>query len=92
MVSQIKEFGGLGIPSLAEMNMCLLASWIRRYHLDNDKLWKQIIDHKYGVNNPNLFYCLISGASPFWKGVLWAAKAANMGYQWKIGNGRNVMF
>jgi hypothetical protein len=33
-----KEYGGLGIPSLAEMNMCLLASWIKRYHLDNDKL------------------------------------------------------
>jgi hypothetical protein len=65
MVSQKKEFGGLGIPSLAEMNMCLLASWIKRYHLDNDKLWKQIIDHKYRVNNPNLFYCLASVPSPF---------------------------
>jgi hypothetical protein len=36
MVSQKKEFGGLGIPSIAEMNMCLMASWIKRYHLDND--------------------------------------------------------
>jgi hypothetical protein len=72
--------------------MCLLASWVKRYHLDNDKLWKQIIDHKYRVKNPNLFYCLTNGASPFWKGVLWAAKAAKMGFQWKIGNGRNVMF
>jgi hypothetical protein len=65
MVSQKKEFGGLGIPSLADMNMCLLASWVKRYHLDNDKLWKQIIDHKYRVDNPNLFYCPTIGASPF---------------------------
>jgi hypothetical protein len=28
MVSQKKEFGALGIPSLADMNMCLLASWV----------------------------------------------------------------
>jgi hypothetical protein len=40
MVSKKKEYGGLGIPSLAEMIMCLLASWIKRYHLDDDKLWK----------------------------------------------------
>jgi hypothetical protein len=72
--------------------MCLLASWIKRYHLDNDKLWKQIIDHKYRVDNPNIFYCSTNGVSPFWKGVLWAAKAAKMGYQWKVENGRNIMF
>jgi hypothetical protein len=24
---------------------------------------------------------------PFWRGVMWAAKAAKMGYRWKIGNG-----
>lgn len=24
---------------------------------------------------------------PHWKGVLWAANAAKLGYQWKVGNG-----
>jgi hypothetical protein len=38
LVSQKIEFGGLGIPNLADMNLCLLASWIKRYHLDNHKL------------------------------------------------------
>jgi hypothetical protein len=70
MVSEKKEYGGLGIPSLAEMIMCLLASWIKRYHLDDDKLWKQIIDQKYRVNNPNIFSCSTAGASPFWRSVL----------------------
>jgi hypothetical protein len=40
LVSQKKEFGGLGIPSLADMNMCLLASSVKRYHLNDNKLWK----------------------------------------------------
>jgi hypothetical protein len=35
LVSQKKEYGGLGIPNLAEMNMCLLASWVKRYHIDD---------------------------------------------------------
>jgi hypothetical protein len=92
LVSQKKEYGGLGIPNIAEMNMCLLASWVKRYHPDDNKLWKQIIDHKYKVNNPNIFACSPVGVSPFWKGVLWAAEAATIGYQWRVGNGRRVKF
>uniref|UniRef100_A0ACD5VCI3 Uncharacterized protein n=1 Tax=Avena sativa TaxID=4498 RepID=A0ACD5VCI3_AVESA len=91
LVSQ-KEFGGLGIPDLATINRCLLASWIRRYYLDEDKLWKQIVDHKYDINYPNLFCCSEVGASPFLKVVMWAARAAHMGYQWKVGNGKKVKF
>jgi hypothetical protein len=72
--------------------MCLLASWIKRYHLDNNKIWKQIIDYKYRVDEPNLFYCPTTGASPFWKGVMWAAKAARIGFQWQVGNGRKIKF
>jgi hypothetical protein len=64
-VTQKKEYGGLGIPSLAEMNMCLLASRVKRYHLNDNKLWKQIIDHKYNVNDPNIFSCSSVGTSPF---------------------------
>jgi hypothetical protein len=60
--------------------------------LDDNKIWKQIIDSKYNVSNPNIFACSVSGASPFWKGVLWAAKAAKMGYMWKVGNGRTIKF
>lgn len=92
MVSQKIEFGGLGIPNLADMNMCLLASWIKRYHLDNNKIWKKIIDHKYRTAEPNIFACPEVGVSPFWKGVLWAAKAAKMGYFWKVGNGKRTKF
>ena len=65
LVTQKKEFGGLGIPNIADMNLCLLASWIKRYHFDDDKLWKMIVDHKYMVNNPNIFSSSSVGVSPF---------------------------
>jgi hypothetical protein len=87
-----EKYGGLGIPSLAEMNMCLLASWVKRYHLNHNKLWKQTIDHKNKVNEPNIFSCSPVGTSPFWKGVLWDVNAAKVGYQWNVGDGKKVKF
>jgi hypothetical protein len=35
---------------------------------------------------------MIIGASPFFRGFMWAAKAAKMGYRWKIGNGHKIKF
>ena len=35
LIAQNKEFGGLGVPDLRTLNMCLLASWIHRYHLQD---------------------------------------------------------
>jgi hypothetical protein len=31
-----KELGGVAIPDLRSLNLCLLAAWIFRYHLDPD--------------------------------------------------------
>src|SRR3954467_3050153 len=33
-----KEFGGLGIPDLGNVNLCLLGSWLKRYIADDGKL------------------------------------------------------
>ena len=68
-----------GILDLSSLNLCLLASWINRYHLNEAAIWKKIIDFKYNCKNPNIFCCPELNASPFWKGVLWACKAAHMG-------------
>jgi hypothetical protein len=38
--------------------------------MDDHKLWKQIIDHKYRTDAPNTFACPDQGLSPFWKGVM----------------------
>lgn len=39
----MKEYGGLGIPDLRQLNLCLLGSWIKRYNEDGGKLWKELI-------------------------------------------------
>jgi len=39
-MSMPKDFGGLGVPNLRDLNICLLGSWIKRYNADEGKLWK----------------------------------------------------
>jgi hypothetical protein len=91
-VSMLKEFGGLGVPNLRDLNYCLLASWVRRYNVDESKLWRQLIDYKYNTDRPNIFCSNTVGSSSFFKGMMAAATATKMGYRWKIGNGRKVRF
>ena len=91
-MAQKKDFGGLGIPNLQNLNMCLLASWIARYHLNQEAIWKNLVNHKYNIIDPNIFCYPENNISPFWKGVMWACKAAKMGYSWKIGDGKSVRF
>lgn len=52
LLTQKVEYGGLGIPTLGDINLCLLASWVKRYHPGENKLWKHIIDHKYSPDAP----------------------------------------
>jgi hypothetical protein len=52
-VTVCKDFGGLGIPNLRDLNVCLLASWLKRY--DKNKLWKQLIDYKNETASVNNF-------------------------------------
>jgi hypothetical protein len=37
-LAQKKEHGGMGIPDLRDLNLCLLASWIQRYYDPGTKL------------------------------------------------------
>ena len=52
---------------------------------------KKIVSYKYN-SSPNIFCCPEISASPFWKGVLWAYKAAQVGIRWKIGDDKTVKF
>jgi hypothetical protein len=51
-----------------------------------------VLDYKYKTNKVNILQTKAAGASPFFKGFMWAAQAARMGYKWKIGNGKKVRF
>jgi hypothetical protein len=92
LVSMRKEFEGLGVPDLRDLNICLLGSWIKRYFSDNEKIWKQPIDFKYRTDKPNVLLCHDVGASNFWKGVMWVAQVARMGFRWKVGRGGKIRF
>lgn len=92
LVAQKKELGGLGIPDLRNLNLSLLSSWIFRYSLHSHSIWTKIIDHNYRTDNPNICCCLDSQASPFWKGVVRALQAAQMGIMWHVGDGKNIRF
>jgi hypothetical protein len=60
--------------------------------MDDGKLWKQDVDTKYNTANPKIFYSNTSGASRFFKSLMWATKAAKMWYKWKIEDGRKIKF
>jgi hypothetical protein len=49
-----KDFGGMGIPNLQDLNLCLIGSWIKRYIQGEGALWKRVIDAKYNTRNPNI--------------------------------------
>jgi hypothetical protein len=39
-VCKTKEHGGLGVPDLGNVNICLFASWIRSYSKDEENIGK----------------------------------------------------
>jgi hypothetical protein len=78
VVSLNKEYGGLGLPNLRDLNISLLASWLKRYKVDKDK---ELIDFKYDTTKPNIFLTSTTGASSFFKGFMWALRLLG----WDIG-------
>jgi hypothetical protein len=60
--------GGLGIPDLRDLNLCLLASWVNRYQAAPPRLWKNIIDHKYPTAAPTFCAVRIARVPLFGKG------------------------
>ncbi|RVW70118.1 hypothetical protein CK203_062179 [Vitis vinifera] len=44
-----RKKGGLGVRNLALMNKALLSMWNWCFAIESEALWKQVISHKYGV-------------------------------------------
>jgi hypothetical protein len=72
-----KQYGGLAIPEIRDLNLCLLGSWVKRYIRDEGKLWWRVVERKY-CRKGNNFCSDKNHASPFWKGVILAAQAVKM--------------
>jgi hypothetical protein len=50
LITRKKEFGGLSVLNLRDMNLCLLGSWFHQYFTAGDKIWKKIIEYKYNTS------------------------------------------
>ena len=48
MVQHSKRYGGFGVRNLKIHNNNLLTKWLWRYNLEDQALWKELIQHKYG--------------------------------------------
>jgi hypothetical protein len=59
-----KQYGGLGIPDIKDLNLCLLGSWVKRYFMDEGKLWRKVVEKKY-CKKGNIFCSEKKHASPF---------------------------
>ena len=66
-VAMCKEYGGLGVQNIRDLNVCLLGSWIKRYLASENKLWKELLDFKYMTDNPNILSAKDMGGSQFFK-------------------------
>jgi hypothetical protein len=64
-VAMKKEYGGVGVPGLRDLNLCLLGSWVKRYVGDRDKIWRMLVDFKYNTKKSNIFTCKDAGVSNF---------------------------
>jgi hypothetical protein len=76
---QKKVFGGMGIPSLHDLNMCLIGSWIKRYIQGEDPSRKKVIDSKYSTRSSNILSCHDVQPSTFWKCEMGASRAVEVG-------------
>ncbi|GMJ01097.1 hypothetical protein like AT4G29090 [Hibiscus trionum] len=101
VVCRPRHLGGLGVADLRIKNKALLSKWMWRYAQDCDSLWRRLITAKYGVNiqwwrfnTENL-----SAMSGVWKQIVLNSCDISIehhmgmaGFQWKIGNGKMVLF
>lgn len=92
LVSMKQEFGGLGIPNLHDLSVCLLRSWVKRFMIGEDWIWKNLL-----IQNTKILLLICSVVMLvelpiFWKGVVWVAKVVKFGYRWFLGNGKSIRF
>jgi hypothetical protein len=85
-----KRFGGLGIPELKYLNLCLLGSWVKRYISDEGRIWRNIVDNKY-CKQESIFYLDRDRASPFGRGFFGQLRV-KFGYRWHPGDRKRVKF
>ena len=89
-----RKKGGLGVRNLVLMNKALLSKWNWCFAIESEALWKQVIGHKYGVEEGGWCTWVVSGRHGvgLWKaiGKEWLGMYSSLAY--RVGSGRRVGF
>ncbi|XP_072076864.1 uncharacterized protein [Arachis hypogaea] len=81
-----KKAGGLGVRDTLCANMALLGKLVW-YCLNNkNKLWVQVLTHKYLQNSKDLGSSHCHNASTTWRNILKAYDILKEGFRWNVGN------
>ena len=91
--SNSKRCGGLGVRNLKMHNNSLHTKWLWRYNLEDQALWKELIQNKYGQEDQ---WCSEEVTETYSVGVwrtirnLWLAFRDNV--RIKVGRGNKALF
>lgn len=85
-VSLPKSLGGLGIRTAREANTSLLGKLVWDVQQNSDKLWVQLLRHKYSVQGNFLNHERKLG-SPTWGAINKAKEVLLGGYEFRVGAG-----
>jgi len=95
---QIKGGRGLGIKNIRNFNDTLLAKWKWRLGTEDNGLWKQVLELKYGSWRNLNDLDILRSASRWWINVhkvcgstlqvLWFDNS----FEWVLGDGKKVKF
>ncbi|KAJ0621814.1 putative RNA-directed DNA polymerase [Helianthus annuus] len=98
-VSSPKAEGGLGISKLKDVNDALLAKWIWRYRVEEDNLWKRVIDSCHNGNRGWSFLPSKKNLSGCWNAIVRTEKNRKIGgksisdfIKGIVGNGTDIRF
>lgn len=96
-----KQQGGLGLISLKQMNLVLIAKWWWRCYNERSRMWNNLISQRYGKHvNYNILNIPISNdTSSMFRAIISIGNSADLGgligrdcFKWKINNGEKVLF
>ncbi|CAL1402102.1 unnamed protein product [Linum trigynum] len=88
-----KSQGGVGLRSVRNANLAMLAKSGWRLLKEKDMLWTQVIRDKYCRNKENLdLFRSVQGSSFTWKSFTKASSLLKEGCAWNIKNGNTTKF
>ncbi|KAJ0567858.1 putative RNA-directed DNA polymerase [Helianthus annuus] len=98
-VVALKDFGGLGIGNLKDMNLALLAKWWWRYRMEPENLWSRVIGSIHGKQRRTESIPFKKSLAGVWKNIGEIAKDftrkninINTSFRSKVGRGDKTLF